>query len=67
MNIQKYTKELYPEDFTEEDILKFNYYFEQSKLMFPKPIYDQWLLQMGIIACMRKGKTEIMNHQQRKK
>ena len=54
MNSQKYTKELYPEDFTEEYKLKFDYYFEQSKLMFPKLINDQWLLRMGIIACMRK-------------
>ena len=43
MNSQKYSKELYPEDFTEEDKLKFDYYFEQSKLMFPTLYNDQWL------------------------
>ena len=57
MNSQKYSKELYPEDFTEEDKLKFDYYFEQSKLMFPTLYNDQWLLKMGIIACMRKEKN----------
>ena len=56
MNSQKYTKELYPEDFTEEDKLKFDYYFEQSKLMFPTLYNDQWLLKNGNHCLYEKRK-----------
>jgi hypothetical protein len=57
MNSQKYNKEeLYPEEFTEEDKLKFDMFFEQSKLLFPKLACDEWVLKMGIYAFMKKEK-----------
>ena len=60
MNSQKYNKdELYPEDFTEDDKLQFDIYLEQSKLLFPKLVGDEWLLKMGIRAYMRKLKLGV--------
>ena len=60
MNSQKYNKEeLYPEEFDEDDKLKFDYYLEQSKLMFPKMINDEWLLKTGIKAYMLKEKRGV--------
>jgi hypothetical protein len=60
MNSQKYNKkELYPEEFDEDDKLKFDYYLEQSKLMFPKMGNDEWLLKTGIKAFMLKEKRGI--------
>ena len=56
MNSQKYKNDIYPDDFTDDDMLKFDYYMEQSKLMFPKMSNDTWLLKMGILAYMRKEK-----------
>ena len=62
MNSQKYNKEeLYPEDFTCEEKLQFDIYFEQSKMLFPKLANDEWLIKKGIFAYMRKekqGETE---------
>ena len=57
MNSQKYNKEeLYPEDFTEDDKLQFDLYLEQSKMLFPKLMNDEWLIKKGIFAYMRKTK-----------
>lgn len=56
MNSQKVKNNFLPEDFTEEDELKFDYYLENSKLMFPKLVNDEWLLKMGILAYMKKEK-----------
>ena len=57
MNSQKYNKEeLYPEDFTEEDKLQFDMFLEQSKMLFPKLMNDEWLIKKGILAYMRKQK-----------
>ena len=36
LNSQKYKKEVYPADFTDDDKLEFDLLFEQSKIMFPK-------------------------------
>lgn len=57
MNSQKYNKEeLYPEDFTEDDKLEFDLLLEQSKMLFPKLMNDEWLIKKGILAYMRKNK-----------
>ena len=57
MSSQKWNKdELYPEDFTEDDKLQFDMFFEQSKLLFPKLSCDEWVLKMGIYAYMKKEK-----------
>ena len=57
MNSQKYNKEeLYPEDFTEDDKLEFDLLLEQSKMLFPKLVPDEWLIKKGIYAYMRKKK-----------
>jgi len=60
MNSQIYNKdELYPEDYTEEEKLQFDIYLEQSKLLFPKMVGDDWILKMGIRAYMRKVKSGV--------
>ena len=60
MNSQKYNKdELYPAEFDEDDKLQFDMYLEQSKLLFPKMVGDEWLLKMGIKAYMLKEKRGI--------
>ena len=56
MNSQKFKKELYPENFTEDDKLQFDIYLEQSKMLFPKMVNDEWLIRMGIFAYMEKQK-----------
>jgi hypothetical protein len=53
MNSQKFDREeIYPEEFNEEDKKQFDYYLEQSKLMFPKMVNNIWVLKMGIKAYM---------------
>ena len=60
MKSQQFDKdELYPAEFTEEDKIQFDYYLEQSKLMFPKMAHEDWLLKMGIKAYMLKEKKGI--------
>jgi len=57
MNSQKYNKEeLYPEDFDEDDKLEFDLLLEQSKMLFPILVPDEWLIKKGIYAYMRKKK-----------
>jgi hypothetical protein len=57
MNSQKYNiEELYPEDFDEDDKLEFDLLLEQSKMLFPKLVPDEWLIKKGIYAYMRKKK-----------
>ena len=57
MNSQRYNKdEIYPEDFDENDKLEFDLLLEQSKMLFPKLVKDDWLIKTGIIAYMRKQK-----------
>lgn len=56
MNSQKFKKELYPDDFTEDDKLEYDILLEQSKMMFPKLSNDEWLIQHGVIAYLRKKK-----------
>jgi len=61
MNSQKFKKDLYPENFTEDDKLQFDLYLEQSKMLFPKMANEEWLIRMGIFAYMEKqkrGETE---------
>ena len=57
MNCHKYKKELYPEDFTEDDKLEYDILFEQSKNLFPKLAGEEWLIRTGVIAYMRKQKS----------
>jgi len=57
LNSQKYKKEVYPDDFTDDDKLEFDLLFEQSKIMFPKLAGEDWLVRAGVIAYMRKNKT----------
>ena len=68
MNSQKYNKEeLYPTDFTDDDKLNFDILLEQSKLMFPKMVNDEWLIKMGIIAYInrqKRGETEPPSEQE---
>ena len=56
MYSQKFTKEIYPEDFDEEDKERFDLLLKQAKLLFPNLIGDEWLIKTGIIAFMRKEK-----------
>ena len=57
MNSQKYNKEeLYPDDFSCDDKLEFDVLLEQSKMLFPKLVPDEWLIKKGIYAYMRKKK-----------
>ena len=47
MNSQRYNKEeLYPSDFTDDDKIEYDIFFEQSKVIFPKLCNDAWLLRM---------------------
>ena len=57
MNSQKYKKEVYPEDFTEDDKLEYFFLYEQSKTLFPKLAGEEWLIRAGVIAYMRKQKS----------
>ena len=59
MNSQKKKDTLYPENFTEEDKLNYDIYFEQSKQLFPNLAGDEWVLRMGILAFMEKEKRGI--------
>lgn len=52
-------KETYPEDFTEDDKLRFDMLLEQAKFLFPRMVNDEWVLKMGILAFMRKEKLEL--------
>ena len=56
MNSQKFNKEVYPDDFTEEDKLEFDLLLEQSKMLFPKLANEEWLISAGIVSYMRKRK-----------
>ena len=56
MNSQKYKKEVYPDDFNEDDKLEFDLLLEQSKIMFPKLASEEWLIRTGVIAFIRKKK-----------
>ena len=57
MKSQEYNKdELYPEDFTDEEKIEFDLLLEQSKILFPKLLNDDWLIKKGIIAYMNKKK-----------
>ena len=53
-------KETYPDDFTEDDKYRFDFLLEQSKVLFPKMINEEWVLKMGILAFMRKEKLGIV-------
>ena len=57
MNSQKYKKEVYPDDFDEDDKLEFDILLEQSKLMFPKLSGEDWLIRNGVISYLRKKKN----------
>lgn len=57
MNSQKFKKEVYPEDFTEDDKLEYDILYEQSKTLFPKLAGEEWLIRAGVIAYMRKQKS----------
>ena len=50
-------KDVYPEEFTEDDKLTFDLLLEQSKMLFPHLVADEWLLRMGIKAYMKKVKN----------
>ena len=56
MNSLKYKKEVYPDDFNEDDKLEFDLLLEQSKIMFPKLASEEWLIRTGVIAFIRKKK-----------
>ena len=58
MNSQKYKKEVYPDDFNEDDKLEFDLLLEQSKIMFPKLASEEWLIRTGVIAFLRKKKEK---------
>ena len=61
MNSQSFKKEIYPEDFTDEDKERFDVLLEQAKLLFPNLAGDEWLMKTGIIAFINKekrGETE---------
>ena len=49
-------KDVYPEKFTEDDKLTFDLLLEQSKMLFPHLVADEWLLRLGIKAYMKKVK-----------
>jgi hypothetical protein len=48
MNSQKKKDTIYPENFTDEDKLNYDIFFEQSKQLFPNLAGDEWILRMGI-------------------
>ena len=50
-------KDVYPEEFTEDDKITFDLLLEQSKMLFPHLVADEWLLRMGIKAYMKKVKN----------
>jgi len=54
-------KDVYPEEFTEDDKLTFDLLLEQSKMLFPNLVADEWLLRMGITAYMKKAKNGTEN------
>lgn len=57
MNSQKYKKEIYPEDFNEDDKLEFDILLEQSKMLFPNLSNEEWLIKTGVISFIRKKKN----------
>lgn len=56
LSSQKFKKEIYPPDFTDEDKLKYDILFEQSKVLFPKLANEEWLISQGVMAYIRKEK-----------
>jgi len=54
-------KDVYPDEFTEDDKLTFDLLLEQSKMLFPHLIANEWLLRMGITAYMKKVKNGTEN------
>ena len=56
MNSQKFTKEIYPENYTEEDKERFDLLIKQGKLLFPNLVNDEWLIKSAIHAYMLKEK-----------
>ena len=49
----KKLNEIYPSDFSEEQILDYDNYLRTAKLLYPD--YDMWVLKMGIEAYIRLG------------
>ena len=56
MNSQKFNKEIYPEDFTEEDKERFDILLKQAQFLFPNLVGEEWLMKTAILAFMRKEK-----------
>ena len=54
---QKFNKEIYPEDFTEEDKERFDILLKQAQFLFPKLVGEEWLMRTAILAYMRKEKN----------
>lgn len=54
LNSQKYKKEVYPDDFTDDDKIEFDLLFEQSRIMFSKLAGEEWFVRAGVIAYMQK-------------
>lgn len=49
-------KEIYPQDFNEEQKKEYDFYIRQSKLMFPEA--EEWTLKLGVEAFIRLGDKE---------
>ena len=54
---QQFQKEVYPEDFSEDDIINYDILFAQAKLLYP--LYESWVLKIGIESYIRKIRGDI--------
>jgi hypothetical protein len=57
LSSQKFNKEIYPEDFTEDDKERFDILLKQAECLFPNLVGEQWLMKTAILAFMRKEKN----------
>ena len=54
---QQFQKEVYPDDFTSDDIINYDILFAQAKLLYP--LYESWVLKIGIESYIRKIRGDI--------
>jgi hypothetical protein len=54
---QQYNKELYPEDFSQDEIINYDTLMAQAKLLYP--LYEEFVLKIGITSYIRKERGEV--------
>ena len=54
---QRFEKEVYPDNFNEDDIIEFDILLAQSKIIYPK--IEDWMLKIAIIGHIYEEKKGI--------